>query len=156
MIAQLTLETICRRTNLLALKYHSAVIRETCSADKEARLCKLVAKSTRKHTMYSWPWLRQLGFYGTVHTRSYSQCRLDADIFLGYQFPTWLWSKSIDLQLQIRIPSFIRMQNRVPADSPFIVACRQGDTDRIRQHLADRSGSVGDRLICTGETPLMV
>lgn len=155
MIRQLTLRTICRKTNLLALQHRSTVTKKT-PGDKEARFSKPDARSISKNMMYSWPWLRQLGFYGTLKTRSYSQCLLDADIFLGYQFPTWLWSKSIDFQLQIRIPSFIRMQNRVSSDSPLMVACRQGDIDRIRRHLVDKSGSVGDRLSCTGRTPLMV
>ena len=145
-----------RKTNLLALKYQSAAFQSGNKKVKPDQRAVAVAMSKSQYIVYPWSWLRRLGLYGTFKSRSYSQCLLDADIYLGYQFPTWLWSKSIDFQLQIRIPSFIRMQNRVSADSPFIVACRQGDTDRIRQHLADRSGSVGDRLSCTGETPLMV
>lgn len=91
--------------------------------------------------VYSWPWLQQFGFYGRVHS-SHSQSLLDANIFLGYQFPTWLWSKSIEFELQLRIPSFLKMQNRVLADSPWMVACRQGDIDRMRQHLADNQGQL--------------
>lgn len=155
----LTLGTICRKTNLLALKYHSTALQQASSGNKKAKTGPLsvpVATTKSKYMVYSWPWLRQLGFYGRVHTSSYSQCFLDADIFLGYKFPAWLWTKSIEFQLQLRIPSLIRMQNRVLVDSPWMIACRQGDIDRMRQHLADKSGSVGDRLSCTGQTPLMV
>lgn len=156
---ELMLGAICRKTNLLALKYQSAALQQANSGNKKAKTGPLPfpAAATRSRYMaYSRPWLRQLGFYGRVHTKSYSQCLLDADIFLGYQFPAWLWSKSIDFELQIRIPSFIRMQNRVLVDSLWMVACRRGDIDRMRQHLADKSGSVGDRLSCSGQTPLMV
>ncbi|KAF3399279.1 hypothetical protein DPV78_006258 [Talaromyces pinophilus] len=155
-ILHMVMQLLTMKMNLLALKYQSAAIlcgNKTGKSDQRP-VAGVMSKS--QYMVYSWPWLRRLGLYGTFKSRSYSQCLLDADIYLGYQFPTWLWSKSIDFQLQIRIPSFIRMQNRVSAESPFMVACRQGDIDRMRQHLADKSGSVADRLSCTGQTPLML
>lgn len=145
----------CRKTTLLVLKDPSATLQRGNENDKSGQPPVALAMTKSRYMVYSWPWLQQFGFYGRVHS-SHSQSLLDANIFLGYQFPTWLWSKSIEFELQLRIPSFLKMQNRVLADSPWMVACRQGDIDRMRQHLADKSGSVGDRLTCTGQTPLMV
>jgi len=101
------------------------------------------------HTRTSDPesWVRWLGFYWKTTKTS---------LVLGYKFPTWLWGKSFDVELPRSIPSYIRLQNRVLADSPLMLACRLGDVPLIRQHLYDGVGSVTDRDYCTGKTPLMV
>ncbi|KAK3361617.1 ankyrin repeat-containing domain protein [Lasiosphaeria ovina] len=80
---------------------------------------------------------------------------LAASVFLGFKFPAWLWAKSFDVGFQVLIPGMVRAQNRVPIDSPLMVACRNGDVPQIRQHLRDGVGALGDRTSCTGRTPLM-
>ncbi|OKL59087.1 hypothetical protein UA08_05842 [Talaromyces atroroseus] len=161
-ILHLVMQVLIMKTTTLALQYQSTAIKEARGNRATAGSQPLVSlpKWTNRPNN-SWPWwwwwLRQYGFYGTLKIRqSHSQHLLDTHILLGYKFPAWLWSKSIDIELKFQLPRCIRMQNRVPVDSPFIVACRNGDVQRIRQSLADKPGSVGDRLSCTGETPLML
>jgi len=103
--------------------------------------------------------LRWLGFYGqitAVMARSGSRPWLDASVYLGYQLPSWLWAQSIDFEFRISIPRLFRVQRRVPLDSPFMEACRNGDVWQIRQHLCDGVGYLGDRATCNGVTPLLV
>lgn len=113
-------------------------------------------------------WLRKLGIYGSfVFTSNIRSDSWKSKIEVGYIPPAWLCSRSISLDVQLSsiaagqlgiqiLPGSIRVQNRVPLDSPFMTACRRGDVRLIQQHLASRTGFVGDRSTCTGQTPLMV
>ncbi len=101
-------------------------------------------------------WLRRFGFYGTFATKSCARHLMTACISLGFSFPAWLWAKSFGFEFFFCLPGHIKMQNRVDLQSPFLSACKAGDLRLIRQHLADRSGSVTDRSLCTGQTPLLV
>lgn len=110
--------------------------------------------------------LRKLGLYGSFVRSSTQDCISKYRFRLGYQFPTWFWRRSLDFDLQLAsmpsglglevLPGYIRLQNRVPENFPFMVACRNGDIALIKQHLNDGTGDVHDRTICTGTTPLMV
>ena len=102
------------------------------------------------------PALRWFGFYGEIMMRSSAQYLFAASANLGYKLPAWLWAQSFDIEFSIFIPHFIRPQRRVPLDSPFLTACRNGDVWQIRQCLSDRVGAVSDRAMCNGMTPLLV
>jgi hypothetical protein len=121
---------------------------------------------TRPHQATSYPFrcsvlgvgsmLRRLGFYVEITTRSSSQHFFAASVYLGYKLPGWLWARSFDVEFGVVVPRLIRSQYRVPLDSPFLEACRNGDVWQIRQYLCDGVGSVGDRAMCNGMTPLLV
>ena len=109
---------------------------------------------------------RWLGFYGYFAFTTSTNAWISRLCF-GYCPPAWLCSKSVALELGLSnlatgdsgiqfLPGHIRLQNRVALDSPFMTACQRGDVRSIRQHLADRTGSVGDRTTCYGKTPLLV
>jgi hypothetical protein len=110
--------------------------------------------------------LRKLGFYGSLSMTSSDEF-WHARLQLGYNLPMWFLSKSLSIYFHLAsvgmeeigcqvLPGHIRLQNRVPFDSPFLRACRQGDTKLINQHLLHRTGSVNERAWCSGRTPLMV
>lgn len=111
-------------------------------------------------------WLRNLGIFGS-YTFIFGGGRWGRSLKIGLNMPTWLWLKTVLVELRLMnqapgvsgirlLPSEIRLQNRVPIESPFMVACRNGDVDLIRQHLTTGVGRVHDRTICTGQTPLLV
>lgn len=102
------------------------------------------------------PMLHRLGFYGEITTKSSREHFFAASIYLGYKLPTWLWARTFDVEFRISVPRLIRLQRRVPLNSPFLNACRNGDVWKIRQHLCDGVGFVGDRAMCNGMTPLLV
>lgn len=88
-------------------------------------------------------------------------------IQLGFKMPSWLYSGSVDLraeftrlseqQIGIKIlESEIKIQSRVPMDSSFMIACKSGNVKLIKQHLLEKTGSVRDRTLSTGSTPLLV
>jgi len=110
--------------------------------------------------------LRQWGFYGHFVTES-STISSETRICVGYYPPAWFCSKTISLELEIK--RFltgetgieiglcrVRIRNRVPLDASFMVACLRGDVRSIQQHLADGTGHVGNRAMCSGKTPLLV
>ncbi|KAI9891583.1 MAG: hypothetical protein M1814_002517 [Vezdaea aestivalis] len=112
-------------------------------------------------------YLRKLGLYGsfTLATRTGEECQ--AQIQFGFELPTWLYTGSVDIQVEIsRLTAQefgiklsrgeIKVQNRVPDDSPFMMACRNGDIELIRQHLQERTGNIRSRTMCTGSTPLLL
>jgi hypothetical protein len=112
-------------------------------------------------------WLRTFGFYGSFSFKWCDNRLHKSRVSVGYKFPSWLLAKSINLGFEIsstvlgegglQVDSgYLRLQNQVPEDSPFMLACRRGDLDAIRQHLADRTGHVGDRTMTHGNTPLLV
>jgi len=112
--------------------------------------------------------LRNLGFYGYFVLDS--NCpRWTARACVGYRTPEWLssWSVSCGLELTssalsskelgISITSgYMRIQNRVSINSDFMRACQRGDVELVRQNLANGTGSVRDRTVCLGKTPLLV
>ncbi|KAK0638925.1 ankyrin repeat-containing domain protein [Cercophora newfieldiana] len=102
------------------------------------------------------PALRWMGFYGEIAARSSPQHLLAASVYLGYKFPSWLWARSFDVEFGIFIPRLIRPQRRVPLNSPFLNACRNGDLWQMRQFLCDGVGLIGDRAMCNGVTPLLL
>ena len=112
-------------------------------------------------------WLRRLGLYGSFCLASNDGACQKVKIVIGYKFLMWLSSTSVDLVAEVAslssqgfglriLPGDIRIQRRIHHDSPFILACINGDVHSIEQHLKERTGSVRDRTICTGMTPLMV
>lgn len=108
-------------------------------------------------------WLRTLGLFGDIVTIS-SNSGWRSRIRLGYQFPAWLLSKSISLDLQLGsligglqiLPSTIIVQNRVSIQTRFLQACLAGDAILVKQLLAEGQGHVGHRSTCSGQTPLLV
>ena len=86
---------------------------------------------------------------------------------IGFKFPILVTHKAICLYLHfIRfgcstinisiLPGFIRVQNQVSVDSPFMKACATGDTLLISQYLKEDPELVNNRTICSGKTPLLV
>jgi hypothetical protein len=111
-------------------------------------------------------WLRSLGFFGSYNYIS-GPHHWRREFKFGIHLPTWLCLKSILIELQLAsapagisgirlLPSQICLQNRVPRDSQFMVACRNGDVPLMLQHLKEGTGRVHDRTICSGKTPLLV
>jgi hypothetical protein len=111
-------------------------------------------------------WLRNMGVFGS-YTYAAGADMWRRELKIGFNLPTWLWLKCVLVELRLMNPapgvtgfrlqpSQICLQNRVPIESPFMVACRNGDVDLIQQHLRAGSGRVHDRTICTGQTPLLV
>lgn len=109
-----------------------------------------------------------LGFSGFVAWKSgHDGSLLDACLSVGYKFPPSLYAKVIDAEFKIsrinsrtfsfmHLPRVFRVQNQVPADSPIMVASRDGDVVRITQLLRERPEAVSDRTLCSGKTPLLV
>lgn len=64
------------------------------------------------------------------------------------------WARSVWRQ-ECSISTQIRLQNRVPDDSPFIMACRDGSVHLLEQLLRDGKGGVNDRTVSNGTTPLL-
>lgn len=88
-------------------------------------------------------------------------------LVLGVQPPTWAWLQSVLLQIDLaaslngawgfRITSgHLYLQNRVLIDAPFMRACQKGDIALMEQSLADQPWALRDKVINTGETPLLV
>ena len=111
-------------------------------------------------------WLRNLGIFGS-YSYIFGAGRWERNLKIGLNMPTWLWLKTVLVELRLTnhapgvsgfrlLPSEIRLQNRVPIESPFMVACRNGDVELIRQYLNMGMGQVHDRTICSGQTPLLV
>ncbi|KAH6892431.1 ankyrin repeat-containing domain protein [Thelonectria olida] len=161
-ILQLVIQLATFKAVVLTLRLQSSIIEQSGQRPRQevnfAKRSPLLQSATQWKSQSIGPesWFRRMGFYGAVTTKSCSQYLLVAYISLGYKFPPWLWLKSFDFELTLTVPAFIRMQNRVSIDSPFMVACSKGDVPQIRQHLMNKSGSVGDRSSCTGQTPLLL
>ena len=112
-------------------------------------------------------WLRSFGFYGSFCPASTSDGSKRARIVFGFKPFVQLCKKSLHLHVELValfsqelalkiLPGAMTLQNRVSHDSQFMIACRKGDVKLIQQHLTAHAGSVHDRTICTGTTPLMV
>jgi hypothetical protein len=115
--------------------------------------------------------LRSLGFYGYLVFDSRQESWI-LRVCVGYRPPLWLniwtsWSVSCGAELTNSTISpsefgfsitsgYVRVQNRVSIDSPFMRACRLGDVGLIIQSLTNGSGRLADRTTCTGKTPLLV
>ena len=112
-------------------------------------------------------WLRTLGFYGSLTYIFTNDGSRGVRVVIGFKLPAWMSKISVDMEAEFAtissqaiglrvLPGEIRLQNRVERSSPFILACSNGDTQLIKQHLKEKTGNLGDRTICTGSTPLMV
>ncbi|CAI6286616.1 unnamed protein product [Periconia digitata] len=108
------------------------------------------------------PWLRWLGFYGVFSWFTDRQRHRYLQMFIGYKLP--VFGKCLSLYTQLSWstshvsiqPCHIRLQNRIPIDSPFLTACRKGDARMIKQ-LVDADGwLVNTRSSCKGVTPLLL
>lgn len=109
--------------------------------------------------------LRKAGFYGHfIFKSSKNDTKRQRILCVGFCLPSWMTSKSLSLEVELTSLSIsqelilskrIRIQNRVSIDSSFMTACRNGDAQLIRQHLADGKGHVNDRTLCSGKTPLL-
>jgi hypothetical protein len=110
--------------------------------------------------------LRKLGFFGHfVIVRQGHESKQVKRI--GFCSPPWLFSLITSLEIEITKMSTkcsrslwcswrLIVQNRVSKDSQFMLDCRKGDLERIKQSLRDGTGSVYDRTFCRGQTPLLV
>lgn len=112
-------------------------------------------------------WLRKLGFYGSITATATADKNKTTRIYWGYKPPLWMLRKDISFDVEfaclescwseIHIRSgYIRAQNQVPANTPFMTACKGGNVALIQQYLREGNGSVRDRVICSGKTPLLV
>jgi hypothetical protein len=86
---------------------------------------------------------------------------------IGFKFPLLVTRKAVSLYLHFMrlgcsttkvsiLPGFIKVQNQVSVDSPFMKACASGDTLLISQYLKEDPELVNNRTICSGKTPLLV
>lgn len=134
----------------------------------ELRQCPRISGQRHIYNLFieSDSWMRNIGLYGSF-TTVYEPSGWQARLQVGFRFPVWLFWKDISINLQLAnlrlgqqgisiLPSSIRMQNRVPIDSPLLSACLNGKTEEIKQLLRDHAGNVDDRSLCTGQTPLLV
>ena len=112
-------------------------------------------------------WLRKLGFYGSITATATADKNKITRIYWGYKPPLWMLRKDISFDVEFAClescwseihirPGYIRVQNQVPANTPFMTACKGGNVALIQQYLREGNGSVGDRVICSGKTPLLV
>ena len=139
----------------------------TIPSGHDARLTASSPTSWRTLVLGVDSWLRYLGFFGSYSVSNFSFDQRKTKIVFGYNLPSWLSGKTFyldlryvsgvarDLDLKI-LPGRIRVQNRVPLDCSFMQACKRGDLPLIEQHVRDKTGSVHDRTICAGATPLLV
>ena len=110
--------------------------------------------------------LRKLGFFGCFVTvlQGHESKQIKR---IGFCPPPWLFSSTTSLELEIsrtltNYSSFLSsswrlvVQNRVSKSSRFMLDCRKGDLEGIKQALRDGTGSLHDRTICRGQTPLLV
>ena len=112
-------------------------------------------------------WLWKFGFYGSFTAISRADKFNKSRITVGSKLPTWVASKSVILEVQFSnfqsldsgfriLPGYFQVQNQVPLCSSFTIACRAGDVQLIRQHIAEKPGLTSDSTICSGKTPLLV
>ncbi|RDK39596.1 ankyrin [Aspergillus phoenicis ATCC 13157] len=111
-------------------------------------------------------WLRRCGLFGSIDVSSYKDSRWQTHVRIGYKFPSWLLAKSVMFSLRLAsarspgtldiLPGSISIQNRVPSNSPFMSACRNGDVKLMRQLISNGTGSLAVRTYCTGDTPLFL
>jgi Ankyrin repeat len=131
----------------------------------KGRTIKSQIDNLHKRTLFSVDSaLRSKGFYGyfSFKANSNDSRRL---LCIGFCPPSWLMMKSISLELELTnltisnewiLSKKLRIQNRVYGDSPLMLACREGNVEQIRDHLIHGRGSIFDRTLQTGKTPLMV
>ena len=111
--------------------------------------------------------LHSMGFYGFYSIKTAESGAVKVKYRLGYKFSTFLWPGAFELEFGYvkttpgsvtltYIPGFFRYQNQVSLDSPLMTACRYGTVEQVSQILRQRKGSVRDRAICGGKTPLLV
>jgi hypothetical protein len=109
----------------------------------------------------------QMGFYGFSSSKNSADDITDRKFRLGFKFPTFLWAKALEFELGLikttpgraivtYLPRLLRWQTQVSLDSPLMTACRNGSLQYVQQILGNRDGSVHDRAICCGKTPLLV
>jgi len=112
-------------------------------------------------------WLRRLGVYGSIVCTSHTNNTQTTRIFLGVKLPSLVSCKAISICARFArissrpyeisiLPGYIRVQNQVPVDSPFMDACSRGDVRLIRQYLSQSRSILNNRAICSGKTPLLV
>ncbi|KAF2263102.1 ankyrin [Lojkania enalia] len=109
-------------------------------------------------------WLRKMGVYCAVDVATDSLNIKKIKLLGGYNLPTWLTSKSFQVCLHLLLdmtnysisimPGFIRVLNRIPLESPFMLACQRGDIPMMGQYLRNDSELLHTKTICTGRTPL--
>lgn len=110
--------------------------------------------------------LRNHGFYSWLIKESRAESADSQTTFcLGFGFPAWLRIPWISLALvfitvflkhEWRIQWSLRVQRRVSVQSPLMKACAGGDVALMRQLLNSGQGSIDDRTMCLGRTPLLV
>lgn len=130
--------------------------------------CKSSVVCWTQAIVYSDSHLRRFGFYGSftraTHAGSEQQ---QFQVKLGFKLPTWLTVNSIDVIIEFSRLSAqevginisrgeIKLQNRVPDGSSWMIACKNGDVKLMKQHLLEGTGSLRDKTTSTGSTPLLV
>lgn len=112
-------------------------------------------------------WLRMFGFYYATTSSISVDNQQAIRIWMGYKPPFCITRKVLLSYLHVLcfgnsafnisiLPGFIRVQNQVHIDSPFMKACVTGDSALIRQHVEEDREVLHDRTICSGKTPLLV
>jgi hypothetical protein len=112
-------------------------------------------------------WLRMFGFHCTINSSTSVDNEQATRIWVGYKPPFLITRKIVSIYLHfVRfgcslfdvsiLPSFIRVQNQVHIDSPFMRACITGDSELIRQYVEEDREILHSRSICSGRTPLLV
>jgi hypothetical protein len=135
------------------------------SQSQRSRICSANLLETKRYSLLRVDsWLRMLGIYGHFVLKK-EQRKTEERTVWGFQKPEWLGSPTT---YELSLTSFLNGKkkgpqiwslasyNRVPSNSPFMVACRRGDLDMIKQHLRNGTGSIMDQTACLGRTPLLV
>ncbi|KAI9889930.1 MAG: hypothetical protein M1814_004653 [Vezdaea aestivalis] len=110
--------------------------------------------------------LRRYGFYGWLINESGPLSTASRTEFsLGFCLSLWVVFLSISVELEFMTfpyqskwtwKPYIRFQNRVAMASPLMQACQEGNVLLVRRVLENRKGSINDRAIHSGKTPLLV
>lgn len=124
-----------------------------------------IARS-RSSLLHSKSPMRSRGLYGWhISEEKQPETCIENTWCFGVCLPSWFIFTSISLAVILIIARLkdgrsiqwsLRIQNRVALTSPLMRACQIGDVALIRQIIKDKHGSVHDRSMCHGTTPLIV
>jgi len=120
--------------------------------------------SVWSHVPRTDAYLRALGFYWTVTYTKTSDGAKKTQILLGFKMPHYVPWKSMSVLLEYnhflngtsKFSQQFFVQNQLPEDSPFMLACAKGDMTFVKQSLQQDGSLIRSRTICTGKTPLLV
>ncbi|KAF2494395.1 ankyrin [Lophium mytilinum] len=116
----------------------------------------LLLSSSIIPVLYEVKWLRRFGFYASITSKSIQDGHRTSKLHLEYKFPAWICAYILSYEATITLPRCLTIQTQVPEDSPFMLACSQGDIALIRQHLSERPDLLHCRTAQLGKTPLLL